>query len=213
MRSMVWLLSEFVHGKSLSIADMPVRMDVRGIGLSDWEGYAQPLTNKLSYVNTFYTRQPALDITAPPAELCGQMDFVMSSDVFEHVQPPVAAAFAGAAQLLKPGGALLLSVPYTTAVATTEHFPNLYKFEIMEQDGEKILVNQRRDGSVERFSDLRFHGGEGHTLEMREFCRDHLITLCHGSGLGKIMILSECLAHGIRWDDEDSLPIIAWKST
>src|SRR5208337_5051049 len=79
--------------------------------LSDWGGYAAPLALKYRYRNTFFHSEPKLDITNPPDSMRGSLDFLISSDVFEHVLPPVSKAFAGAFDVLKPGGHLILSAP------------------------------------------------------------------------------------------------------
>ena len=44
-------------------------------------------------------------------------------------------------------------------------------------------MNRRRDGVVERFDDLCFHGGEGMTLEFRRFTRQGLLETIRRAGL------------------------------
>ena len=121
-RSIVHALSLELFGRSLAITDFPVRFDIAGVGLTDWEGYAVPLARRLDYHNTYYHQEPKLDITCPPPEYEGSLDFVISSDVFEHVPPPVALGFAGLRKLLKPGGVAIFSVPYTPGVACPRTF-------------------------------------------------------------------------------------------
>jgi len=169
------------------------------IGLSDWSGYASHLESRLRYQNTFYTREPRLDITDPPARLHGRADLVIASDVFEHVAPPVSAAFHGAAQLLKPGGALVFSVPYGLHGDTAEHFPNLHDYSVEGEGAERRLVNRTRDGQVETFDGLCFHGGEGATLEMRVFSLASLVAQCRSAGLQEPEIMQDVPAHGILW--------------
>ena len=38
----------------LALPDFPVHPEIKGVGLSDWDGYAIPLKHKLGYENTFY---------------------------------------------------------------------------------------------------------------------------------------------------------------
>ena len=53
-----------------------------------------------------------LGIMAPiPAALASTCDFVISSDVLEHVAPPYERALSNLLRLLKPGGLLVLTVP------------------------------------------------------------------------------------------------------
>ena len=52
-RSIIHVLSLELFGTSLALEDFPVRRDLVGRGLSDWDGYALPLAQKFTYVNTF----------------------------------------------------------------------------------------------------------------------------------------------------------------
>jgi hypothetical protein len=211
MRGAVYALSVGLFGKPLAIPDFPKVPQFTGLGLSDWEGYANRLSKRLAYRNTFLHRRPLLDITNPPSELAGKHDFLISIDVFEHIPPPVDRAFIGAAQLLKPGACLILSVPYTLHESTVEHFPGLYQFELVKALGGFCLLNRRRDGTLEVFDGLNFHGGPGHTLEMRLFSKAGLLGQLAAAGFGQIEIVSEDLAWGIHYDNSCSHTILARK--
>ncbi|MEP6632978.1 MAG: hypothetical protein ABJA62_02105, partial [Luteimonas sp.] len=95
LRAMIRLLSLGLYGRAMAIADFPQRLDLVGRGLSDWHGYADRLGAKLDYLNTHFHREPQLDISAPPQDAYGSLDFLLASDVFEHVAPPVSRAFDG----------------------------------------------------------------------------------------------------------------------
>jgi len=82
-----------------------------GVGMSDWEGYANRLEKKLSYVNTYYHKAPLLDITAVDPSLSNLYDFIIATEVFEHISPPISRAFENVHRLLKPGGVFIFSVP------------------------------------------------------------------------------------------------------
>ena len=122
----------------------------------------------MTYTNTFYHCEPRLDVCAP-GEHAGRYDLVVCSEVFEHVPPPVEPGFAGLFELLRPGGLLVFSVPYTADGETIEHFPDLHEYEILERDGGHVLRNTARDGHVQEHTGLVFHGGPGETLELRAF--------------------------------------------
>src|SRR5215471_4913478 len=124
------LLGELI-GRRLTLEEVTTRKDLRGLGLTDSENYASRLKVKFNYQNTYFHREPRMDIAANlPPEKVGIYDFVTSSEIFEHVVPPVGRAFENAYRLLKPGGLLLLSVPYGTQPDTIEHFPDLYDFTV-----------------------------------------------------------------------------------
>ena len=207
-RSIIHALSMELFGESLALPDFPERKDITGIGMTDWDGYALPLAGKLNYKNTYYHQEPRLDIAAIPADMEHTLDFIISSDVFEHVPPPISVAFENLRRLLKPGGFVVFTVPYNKAEATKEHFPELYEWEIVECDGKRVLRNRTRDGRDQLYDHLVFHGGLGSTLEMRAFCEAGLIAECKKAGLGNIKIYRENHpACGIHWKYQQSLPI------
>src|SRR5262249_14995204 len=154
-RSIVHVLSSEVFGRSLALSEFPVRKEVRGLGMSDWDPYAQGLARAFSYVNTFYDAEPRLDIRDSTVGGYGPVDFVVSTDVFEHVAPPVSVAFQNTRALLTTGGVLVFSVPFVIEdVDTDEHFPNLHEFKVIETSSGIKLVNTTRDGRIEEYTDL-----------------------------------------------------------
>lgn len=212
MRAVIGLLSEALFGEPLAIADFPKRRGLRGVGLSDWEEYARRLAERMDYTNTFYHQEPRLDITDIADDQAGSCDFLISTDVFEHVLPPVSAAFSGARRLLKPGGVFILTVPYALECENTvEHFPNLHEWSLhQEPDGAWRLDNRRRDGGQETFRDLVFHGGPGSTLEMRLFSRQSLLEELRVAGFSDVRIAAEPMPSiGVVWPVSWSLPVVA----
>jgi SAM-dependent methyltransferase len=212
MRAVIHVLSVELFGKSLPIAEFPLRKDIAGIGMSDWEGYAHRLARKLAYQNTYFHKEPRLDITAIDDRPPHSLDFIISSDVFEHVPPPVGRAFDSAHLLLKPGGLFVFTVPYRNepGLKTLEHFPELHAFKIVAENGKRQLENTTRDGRRQVFKDLVFHGGEGETLEMRVFAEESLCEELRRSGFKDVKIHRDAnFAHGIYWSEGWSLPITA----
>jgi hypothetical protein len=209
MRAAIAALSLALYDQVYEIARFPKRPRFRGLGMSDWDGYSDRLRRVVDYRNTYFDRRPRLDITAIPVGERARNDFLMSIDVFEHVPPPVSRAFEGAAGLLKPGGALILSVPYTLEERTVEHFPTLHEFEIAKHCGVTCLINKTSEGSMEIFDDLRFHGGPGMTLEMRLFCRKHIEELLGAAGFGEVRIVDRMAEYGIIYDNPCSQTFIA----
>lgn len=210
LRALVHVLSKELLGESQAIPDMPKRKDLVGIDMSGAATYSARLPDRLGYTNTYLHKPPRLDITDPDPQWLGSCDFVISSDVFEHVAPPVGRAFENALRLLKPGGILLLTVPYTKAGMTVEHFPELHEYRIETRDGKRILLNTTADGRPQIFDQLVFHGGEGETLEMRVFSEAGVLAELQRAGFTNIRIHGEpCLEYGILWKDDWSLPITA----
>ena len=213
MRSIVHMLSMELFGESLCLPDFPRRPEIIGMGLSDWEAYAGPLSEKLGYTNTFLHQEPKLDITDIDPALVGTLDFLIASDVFEHVQPPVSVSFANARRLLKDSGVLIFTVPYAflPGEKTREHFPDLHDYQIVETGtAKRLLLNTTRTGVQQVFDDLVFHGGGGLTLEMRVFTKDSLMEEFARAGFGDVKIYNEpVFEHGIYWSQNWSLPMVA----
>ncbi len=209
-RSVVHVLSRELFGRTLALPDFPVCRDVKGLGMSDWEGYATRFAQRFDYVNTFYHQEPRLDICDVDPSLEGRFDFVISSEVFEHVPPPVSVAFRNLRRLLKPAGFAVFTVPYVPHGRTVEHFPELYDYELVEEDGRKVLRNTTREGGEQVFDGLVFHGGEGATLEMRVFSEPDLLAEFERAGFAETTVYREAEpSHGVGWPEAWSLPVAA----
>jgi len=209
-RAVIHVLSKELFGASIALPDFPQASTVLGIGMTDWSGYADPLSTKFRYTNTFYHKEPNLDITRLPSEFEEKFDFVISSDVFEHVPPPVSIAFQNLRRLLKPTGVVVFTVPWGRGDKTVEHFPDLYDYEIVQTNGRHVLKNTTRDGRTQIFEDLTFHGGPGATLEMRRFTDEALLQEFRQAGFSSVQIHHEpCPNFGIYWKGNWSLPLSA----
>lgn len=207
-RSIVHVLSVELFGQSLALPDFPERQDIKGIGMSDWDGYAVPLASKCDYQNTYYHRDPKLNITAIDPALEGQFDFIISTEVFEHIPPPVSRAFENVYKLLKPNGVLVFTVPYAITGRTIEHFPELYEYQVIEREGRHILINITQAGVTQIFEDLIFHGGDGETLEMRLFSESSLVDEFKQAGFQNLKIhKAPYFEYGIYSASDWSLPM------
>ncbi|MGZ5047331.1 MAG: methyltransferase domain-containing protein [Usitatibacter sp.] len=211
MRAIMSALSLALFGRRIAVPDFPTDKSIRGLGISDWEGYANALAAKFSYTNTFFDREPRLDITRIDDRERNRYRFVICTDVFEHI--PLFAldeAFRNLRALLAPGGVCIFTVPYFHIPSTVEHFPELSDFRIVEADGRRVLLNTTRDGREQVFTDLVFHGGEGATLEMRVFNKEDVLTRLRDAGFSSVVIDAEDHApYGILWPIDWALPIIA----
>lgn len=192
------------------IQAFPKRPELTGIGLSDWLGYADRLVERFSYTNTFFHQEPFLDIANPDIDRYRPADFLISSDVFEHVPPPIDRAFAGLASLLKPGGLLVLTVPFTDVPATIEHFPDLLDFKVTSFGDDFVLINRDQSGTLSVREGLVFHGGPGDTLEMRVFSRSDTIDMLSQNGFRDIVVHGDAVPEfGILPPHHHGLPITA----
>jgi SAM-dependent methyltransferase len=217
LRSVIQMLTCELFGRSLSISEIrPAHRQIIGVGLSCADVYASRLARRLGYTNTFYHREPLLDITNIDSHtgMEGTLDFLISTDVFEHIQSPVSAAFVNARKLLKPDGVFIFSVPFSDPgkpeVPTDEHFPELHDYSIERTNDRYRLQNTTRGGDVQIFDNLVFHGGPGTTLEMRVFSEASLLRELNDAGFCDVTFYDGAdLGHGIHWADPWSIPLVA----
>jgi SAM-dependent methyltransferase len=199
-RSIIHALSMELFGESLAIQDFADRQDLVGVGMSDWDGYAKRLAKKLNYANTYYHKEPLLDITNVDPSQSGLYDFIIATEVFEHISQPISRAFENVYRLLKPGGIFIFSVPYVEG-KTREHFPELWKYTVREERGSWVLSNETTNGQFQRYDTLTFHGGPGTTLEMRLFGRTSLTRDFIDAGFTEIRVHDEEVNNfGILWN-------------
>ena len=202
-RGIIHALANFLgESEDAILRDWPIHKRIFGIGMSDWNGYARLLRRKFSYENTFYDRKPKLDILNLTEKNLGKYDFVISTDVFEHILPPLQQGFDNLFRLLKPGGCLIFSVPYTRTAQTLEHYPGLLDYEILNFRGTRILVNRDDGGRLQVYDNLVFHGGKGATLEMRIFCETDILNRLAQSGFDDIKVYDQPnLSIGYYWPE------------
>ncbi len=173
-RSIVYLLTKYLLGKPQVLKLVPP-MGFRGVGLSCAETYAKYLKKSFQYTNTFFDRRPRLDINNPSGYY-KELDFLISSDVFEHTLPPAILAFEGANQILKEGGLLVLTIPYALIEQSLEHYPGCMGYQGVDlEDGKKAVELRFRDGSTVLDENPVWHGGVGKTLEMRVYARGDMM--------------------------------------
>jgi SAM-dependent methyltransferase len=182
------------------VADAP-RREIAGVGMSDMPQLADPLACAFAYTNTFLHQEPFLDLTALPERAHGSVDFVVCSEVLEHVEPPVERAVTSLHRLLRPDGLLVLTTPYSFEAATVEHFPELHDHRIEQGPDGPVLRNRTRAGVDQTFTDLVFHGGDGETLEMRLFAFEHLVALLQDGGFRDVSVEPPSFACGAWWPE------------
>jgi SAM-dependent methyltransferase len=161
-----WLahrLSRELFGRSLPLCEFPRERSFTGLGLTDPEIVAERLAECFTYRNTYFHREPRFDIRSHDSPL-GALDFLIASEVFEHIEPPVAPAFRNAFRLLKPSGVFLLTVPWVWDGDGGQEMPELHDWKLVREAGGWAIVNRNPTGAVERFADPVFDGGPGPCL-------------------------------------------------
>ena len=211
VRGLLHALSKELLGASLALPDFPRVHSISVLGLSDASFYSERLREKLGYRNTFYDREPRLDLLNPPGGDIGRYDFILASEVFEHVPAPVERAFSCALQLLKPNGVLIFTVPYSLDPSTAEHFPTNGQFGLAEVGGRTVLVNRSPEGKLDVTDNVQFHVGcAGPAPEFREFSEAGLRATVAAAGFSEFRIYnSDYPEFGIVQAEAWSLPMVA----
>jgi len=127
LRALIALLSREIFGIAMALPDFPVMKSIRGIGMSDPSALATRLAEKFDYTNTFYHQASSFDVTSFDPRDRERYDFIVSSEVMEHVPVPVERSFKTLSQMLRPNALLLMTTPYTLEGKTAEHFPELHE--------------------------------------------------------------------------------------
>ena len=205
-RAICYVLCKVLYGECKILTNLEKNKNIKGIGMSD-SNWAYILEEKFNYVNTFYHKSPYLDIyNDKHVSNYSELDFIISSDVFEHINPypSVQLAFNNLYKMLKIGGYIIFSVPYSNG-EHKEHYPNLYNYEIKNEDNKYILYNTTIDNKIEIFDNLCFHGGPGNVLEMRIFSKQSIISFLEKAGFNNIKfhnIDKDMEKYGIFWSKD-----------
>jgi hypothetical protein len=157
-------IREIAHHLSLFAKEIE---NAKIVGLSDHDSiqkFAESL--ELSYVNTFFDVDPQLDISNPSGNWHNFADILISSDVMEHVMPPISKAFDGHYKVLRAGGKLILTTPYFHQSSYLEKYPHMSGYVV---DDQANVFAHGDNYEYLKIVDPVFHGGPGNTLEMRVF--------------------------------------------
>lgn len=208
------LMAEVVGAPGSVLIHHPGNHSLVGYGLSDSVCYARPMARKFRYTNTYYHREPRLDITCVDSRRYVPADFIIASEVLEHVAPPVSTALRNLFGMLQPGGILVVTVPIVSDRDACEHYPRLGRYRVERRDGRTQLVNQTDDGEVQVFVDPVFHEGAGEALEMRRFSLPWLGRELEQAGFTGIRVLGEDKPEwGTVWQGDRSVPVVARRPT
>jgi SAM-dependent methyltransferase len=215
-RACAYVLSKMLFNEVIILRDIPENKNIKGIGMSE-TCWISELEEKLSFINTYYDKEPFLDMYNENhiKNYCN-LDFIISTDVFEHISPypNLQIAFDNLYKMLKPNGFIVFSVPYQKNFHV-EWFPNLCNYRIVKSDykyalKKHYLINTRIDGVKEVYkNNVVFHNntdGKATSLEMRVFSKKSIEEYLKNSGFTELMfyeITEDMNKYGIYWDSEE----------
>jgi SAM-dependent methyltransferase len=170
LRAVVYWLAKVTGNEGVPLHTWPRNPAVAILESSARGSYPVMLGDKFDYYATEYDPAKIAGGTEPRLFADFQhlqfgdrtFDVVIASDVFEHVRDD-AAGYREIFRTLKPGGKLVLTVPYTHAQAVTVR-------RVDTTGGGEVFLMEPE-----------YHGGGGHTLTYRNYGRD-LLTLLTATG-------------------------------
>ena len=185
-RAMVLGLLQAFGMPNVTLSQVNEDWSTRGIGISDDIKVASRLGGKFSYVNTYYHQGPKLDLCSVDQQWVESARFVICSDVLEHVPAPVEMALKGLYSLLQSGGVAVISVPYKSEGATEEFYPELDRYEVVDDNVVWYDTSGVRHVDVQP----EFHGGAGQTLAFRLWSLPGLLDALSSCGFSRVSIMT-----------------------
>ena len=162
-RWIIHRLSLELFGRSIPLPEFPRRKSIRGLGLTDPELISHVLARRFSYRNTHLTSAPKFDVRCDDSPV-GPLDFLIASEVFEHVEPPVSRAFENAFRILSDSGILLFTAPWVFDGDPAMAIGELHDWNLQRGPNGREIVNRKPDGAVERIGNLSPDGRPGNAL-------------------------------------------------
>lgn len=179
--------------------------------MSDHPGFFAYFAKKWEVSNAHLHKFPFLDLFSVPDEAKGSFEFVVCSDVLEHVAGSPRLALEGSWALLRPGGSAVVTVPIADSIATVEHYPGLVEFDIEEGPS----VRWKDVNGVERVDDNpEMHGGDGLVLTFRRYGKADFKDLLSSAGFTGIQYgpVNRLLGVGALPANEESGVFVLWKA-
>lgn len=162
-RAVVYTLGKCMGTGDIPLAAWPGDKAIRILESSGRMSYPMMLKDKFTYYNTEYHADPS--VTEQPSKRFAdfqrmaygdnEFDYVIATDVFEHIREDD-KAFREVYRVLKPAGTFILTVPY-------------------HHEWEKTEIRVKPEGDRDVFLlPPEYHGGGGQTLSYRTYGRDLL---------------------------------------
>ena len=204
----VTLLQSLGYSTGTDVSAIATDLSRKGLGISDDWRLARVISQKFDYTNTYLHRFPKLDLREIPAEARNFFEFVICSDVLEHIDPPLQSAFQGLLQLLQEGGFAVVSVPLCDDEEAHEFYPDLKTWNVKE--GKVFWTDVHGEEHVDR--NPEFHGGEGQVLAFRRYSVQTITNTLLNAGFRHVSTppVLPAIAHK-EVDRSQNCIFIAWK--
>jgi hypothetical protein len=242
-RALWYILSHYLFGKLVILNNVPQNKAIRGLGIND-SNYSKYLSMAFDYKNykifnkrSFSTMTETetntmIDLYNVNFYIHNNYNFITCTEIMSHLSPypGLNIVFKNLHTMLRPGGVLILSTPYSFDGRYIERHPSLYKYEIVSKaentgtlktdEPQWCIKNIRADGANEIInSPIIYNRDDPSSIEMRKLNYAELNHLLVEAGFKDIIfkrIDADMNYNGIHWDmgndDNNSLIIIGIKN-
>jgi hypothetical protein len=207
-RAICYVFCKLFYGECKIFDTLEENKTLKGIGITD-SGWTNMFEQKFDYTNTICNTSSNLNIYDDTViKKYNELDFIISSETFNHIEPypSLQKAFNNLFKMLKCGGSIVFSVPYSLN-EHIEYFPNLYKYKIVNKKGKQLLHNKTKNNKTEVFDNLCFDGGDGNGFVMRIFSKKSITSFLETAGFVDITFYSiddDMKKYGIFWREGGS---------
>ena len=179
-REICWAIekisSEFEYPYIVGISDHPII-----------ENFLQ-LRHRCNYTNTFFHQTPKLDISNPKPFWENRADILINSDVIEHTFFPLKNSLDGCRDIVRDGGSLILTAPWSEKDESVEYYPWMVSYRTIINGGLVECFGLDTNGDEHLIDAPDFHGGPGNTLVTRKIELSQLLHELKQSGFTDIVV-------------------------
>jgi SAM-dependent methyltransferase len=178
-----------------------------GLGIGDDLSVAKLLPQKFFYTNSHIDRFPTLNLLTRNFDLHGSFEFISCSDVLEHIAGDPMPAIQELFDLLKPGGAIIVSVPLSYTNVHKEFYSDLVDWRPLDTG----IAWTDKSGNTQIDDDPEWHGGDGLTLAFRLWSENSLRSHFMQAGFSSLEFIQPIRSLGVPSSDSPYLPLLARK--
>lgn len=230
-RAVWYILSQYLYKEVRILEECDINKEITGLGLGEHQ-LSKLLSKKYSYKNLtvktendkdIFDESVFIDLYKIDFRKHNNYDFIICSEILAHIAgyPGMNIVIHNLHTMLKPGGILILTTPYTHDGIYIEKYPSLYDFTLLRvKEGTTqrwLLKNHTASGKNELISDIvMYNPDDSNSIEMRRMNETSLYNFIADAAFKDIKfhsITADMNSYGIYWDrgndDRSSLVVSA----
>jgi hypothetical protein len=129
-----------------------------------------------------------LDISNPKPFWENRADILINSDVIEHTLFPLKKSLDGCRDIVRDGGYLILTAPWSENAESAEYYPWMVNYRTVINEEFVECFGLDINGDEHLITTPDFHGGPGNTLVTRKIELSQLLYELNQSGFTDIEV-------------------------